>query len=177
MPVFTMPTFTAGQPVLASDLATLSSALNFSHNPPIAQLRQDTSQSLGTSGTFAPITFDAEVVDSANGHSTSTNNSRYVAQYAGWYEVSGGVAYVANTTGGRFAEIAVNGSAITGGSGVQAVTAAGTGTWVPVRTSKVFLNANDYVEIWGMQNSGGALSTDTGTGAGKSSMTVQWVSN
>ena len=176
MAVYTMPTFTAGQPVLASDLATLSAALTFIHNPPIAQLRQDTAQALGTSGTFFAITFDAEVVDSANGHSTSTNPSRYVAQYAGYYEISGGVAFVANATGSRFVEIAVNGSALGGGT-ASAPASAGIGLWLAARDTKVFLNVGDYVELWGRQDSGGSLNTDTGSGPGKSSMTVEWVSN
>lgn len=144
--------------------------------PPIAQLRQDTVQALGTSGTFFPITFDAEVVDSVGGHDNVTNNSRYTAVYAGWYEIDGGVAFAANATGSRFTEIAVNGSAV-GGGVASAPATAGIGLWLPVRATLTFLNVGDYVEIWGRQDSGGALNTDVGTQSGKSSMTVIWRSN
>ena len=154
--------------------------INFLLAPPIAELRQTVAQSL-TNATFTAITFDTEDVDKdvsgAGGHSTSVNTSRFTAVYPGWYQVSGGVGFANNLTNVRITHIRVNGTTLNGSR--QLMTAANSGinaTMVPVRTKHVFLNVNDYVEVWAFQDSGGALNTDVNAET-QSTMTVRWVSN
>jgi hypothetical protein len=115
---------------------------------------QATAQTGLTASTFVSLTFDttSELVDAAAGHSTVTNNSRYIGKTAGWYEVSGMVSFATNTTGRRYGALAVNGAAI------SACAASGVGmasspvdVTIPVRW--VFLNGTtDYIEIQGFSD-------------------------
>jgi hypothetical protein len=148
--------------------------------PPIAELRQTSAQSLTTS-TWTSITFGAEDadtdVDGVGGHDNVTNNSRFTARYAGWYEVAGGVAFAFHATGVRATRLAVNGSVLTGTQVLlQAVTSGSLYTAVPVRKKLVYLNVGDYVEVQGFQSSGGALNTEIGSEA-QSTMSLSWKSN
>jgi hypothetical protein len=160
---------------VASTLEALLLAMsNFQLNRPQFSIYQGTGQTF-TTGVFAAVTFDSSTVDSYNGHSNSVNNSRYTAQVAGTYLISGGIGWVANGTGGRGGSIYKNGSSPTGASSiVQATTApAGTITVVAFPAVLVQLNVGDYVEMWGFQASGGNLAT---TGGGQfCSYTTGWL--
>ncbi|MCC9307676.1 hypothetical protein LN042_11275 [Kitasatospora sp. RB6PN24] len=122
--------------------------------------------------TWTPIAIDTNVLDSYGGHSTTTNNSRYTCQSgaAGWYTVCGVVAYVPNSSGFRTARIQVNGSSINGliAYGPNDGTAEAA---VITPTRDVFLNAGDYVEVAGWQNSGGSLNTAVTLSSG---LWVRW---
>ncbi len=168
----TVPDWTAGQRVLASQLQQLTTAARFAQNPPLAVLYQTVAQTL-TTGTPAPVTYDSEQVDSVGGHSTVTNTSRYTAQYTGYYFVHLNNLFVSNATGGRLAQVYKNGTALT--TSFTVIPAAPTfyaamgiesSTWVQ-------LNVGDYVEGFASQNSGGDLDTYVAAGAG-SSMEVFW---
>ena len=58
----------------------------------LAYLRRTTSQSL-TASVWTATLFDAEDIDAANGHSTTTNTSRYTAVAAGKYRITGAVSF------------------------------------------------------------------------------------
>lgn len=149
----------------------------FGLNPPHAELRQTVAQTL-TTGVTAAVTFDVEDVDepaAAGGHSTSSNTSRYTAQYAGWYLVGGGVGFAANATGQRAAVWAVNGALLNGSQVMEQATSASNNK-VGARTKLVYLNVGDYVELHAQQTSGGNLNTAV-TASEQSSMSVLWVSN
>lgn len=169
----TVPAWASGV-VPVEKLQQLSAVETFLLSPPIAVLLQSVAQSL-TSATFTSLTLDVETVDSAGGHDTVTNTSRYTAVYPGWYEVGGGTGYAANVTGRRGARWAVNGTAING-SGVLIPTNSSGTTQVPARTIQVYLNVGDYVELQGYQDSGGALNTAVSTDQ-QSCMSIRWVSN
>jgi hypothetical protein len=152
--------------------------LKFLTRRPFARLRQIVAQTLTTS-TFTGITFTSADIDSdwigGTGHSNSVNTSRYTANYAGWYQASGGVAYAANATGRRVAAWAVNGARVNGSQAVvQATTAFD--IEVPARTEFVFLAVGDYLELQGFQESGGNLLTNVSADA-QSTMNVIWVSS
>lgn len=152
--------------------------LNFLLKTPMAELRQAVAQVL-TTGVAAAITFTASDVDQdylgGSGHSNSVNTSRYTANYAGWYQVSGEVAYVANAVGRRAAIWTVNGTSVFSGQLAGPATAASDCEF-GARTKFVFLNIGDYVELLGFQESGGNLSTLVLSNI-VSGMSIRWVSN
>lgn len=129
--------------------------------PPMFRGRQATFQTT-TTAVWAAMNFDAEDVDTDNGHSTSTNNSRYICQVAGWYWVSG---YAAWTNAGAqaviFCAIAVNGTIKLGTGQELQKTNADYGSLCA--SGMVNLKVNDYVETWGRQDTGGNLNTFVGT--------------
>lgn len=157
LPVPIPRTFTVSEVENAAFLNSVRDALSFLLNKPQAQLYQSASQSIA-SGAFTAITFDQTLVDTYGGHSNTTNNSRYTAQVAGWYSVSGGIGYLTNATGARGAVIYKNGAALTQATG--SITAASSVLHVAMAGEFLIqLAVGDYVELYAFQSSGGALST------------------
>jgi hypothetical protein len=152
-----VPTPVAGV-IPTSELAAICAALTFIMNPPAAVLRQTVGQSI-TTAVWTSLSLDTSDEDTVSGHSNSVNNSRYTAQYTGWYWVGGSAAWQTNATGARGARLAVNGTATLPPSALQQAIAATFGNQVPVAAQRVFLNFGDFVEIQGFQNSGGNLTT------------------
>lgn len=170
--------FTGGVANSTEANAYIRDPLRFLLNPPRAELRQTVAQSI-PNGTGTPITFDVEDLDQNIGalaqHDNVTNNSRFTAQYAGWYELGGAVGFAANTTGQRVANWIVNGSSINA-SQVTDQALSALGNKVAARSKHVFLNVGDYVELTAFQNSGGALNTNV-TSNEQSGAMIRWVSN
>lgn len=131
-------------------------AVNFLISVPIFEGRQTVAQSIPNVGTGASILMDTEDVDNDGGHSTITNTSRYTAQTAGRWQASGSVSYASNATGTRESNLLVNGT-LTYSSKYNAVN--GDTSRFPTRTVTHFLNAGDFMEVAGWQNTGGALNT------------------
>lgn len=158
----------------AADLNTkLVDPVNFLLAPPRAQLRQTAAQTLANN-TSTAITFTTEDFDSEGGHSTSSNTSRYVAAYAGWYLVTGGIAYSNSATGARYAWLRVNGSDLAGSMASLTSVGASDFAGVNVRSRYVSLNVGDYVEIVGHQTSGGNLDTVVSPTRNQSTLSVVW---
>lgn len=169
-------TWVAGEVVLDSHFNTnIRDVLNFLLAPPIFQGRQTVAQTL-TTGVYAAITLDAEDVDSANGHSTSSNTSRYTAVYAGWAEVNPSASFAGNVTGRRLCKLRVNGSTDVSGSDVVMFAGITNTLKVTGPTMKVFLNVGEYIEAMAAQESGGNLNTVV-TGIDQSMMGYRWISN
>lgn len=166
----TMPTLPAGHVPTAAELEEITDLID---GPPRFVGRQTVAQVV-TTATFTAITFGSEDVDNYNGHSTAALTSRYVCQLAGWYQVSGKVAWNGSATGRRGSDWRVNG-AIVGGS--QVIYAAGSASAVqlPAATMEVFLSAADYVELFGYHEHGSNLSTDVSFSGVHSFMSVRWV--
>jgi hypothetical protein len=164
--------YTAGQRLRASTLQALEDKV---FDPPRFQGRQIVSQSV-TASTFTALTFTAEDLDSHGGHSTSSNTSRYTAQVAGWYLLSGKVAWAASTTGRRASAWAKNGSIINA-SQINYDVDSATGAEHSAATILVSLAVTDYVELQVFQDTAGALSTDVSNAAVQSYMAVLWVSS
>lgn len=170
-------TFVAGEIVLASYFNTnINGPISFLLAPPIFRGRQTTLQTL-TTATFTAITMTTEDVDSAGGHSTSSNTSRYTFQYAGWHDVSGGVGFASNATGYRAADLRVNGTAVNGTqSNIPALNSSISN--VVLGTELIFGNVTDYVEMFALQASGGNLDTSVGgVVTVQPRMNVRWRSN
>lgn len=168
-------TFSAGSILTAAQINNFSTAGNFFLSWPVAELRQTIAQSL-TTGSGIAILFDTEDIDTDNGHSTVTNTSRYTPQTQGRLQYSGGIGYATNATGSRFAFWTINGAAINGG---MAVTGSVGGVYrILAPTASSFFNGTtDFLELFGLQSSGGALSTDVTAGSlgGQSRMSVRMV--
>ncbi len=149
---------------MASTLEALLLAMsNFQLNRPQFFIYQGTGQTFTTS-VLAAVTFDSSTVDTYNGHSTSVNNSRYTAQVAGTYLISGATGWAANSTGGRGGSFFKNGSNLSNGGSaiVNANTTGSSLTVAPMPAVLVQLAVGDYVELWGFQGSGGNLATTGG---------------
>lgn len=168
-PVPVPRTFGVSEFEASAYLNSVRDALNFLLNPPIAQLIQNTVQSIPNS-TITPVSYDGSVVDTYGMHSNSTNNTRAVAQIAGWYYVSGIDAFASNSTGARVARLRKTGTDVVYFDvWDQAVNGQPTAS---ATAGMLFLNVGDYIEVGAYQTSGGALNTfTTGPQAG---MTVIW---
>lgn len=167
-------TFVDDVVLTAGDLNVgIRDSLLFLLSKPIAHLRQTTSQSI-SNGVATALTFNTESVDSAGGHSTSSNTSRYTAVYPGWYRVSSAVAMVVQATGIYEVGWLINGTSLDGAT--LAVTAASTLAGPAARTLLVYLGVGDYVELYVFQTSGGALGTYVAT-THQPCMSLIWESN
>ena len=161
-----------------SQLSQLADSVTFLQNPPRAELRQGSAQSIpnntSTGVTFNIQDLDENVAGTAQ-HDTVTNSSRFTAVYPGWYQCSGAVCFAANATGVRITQWAVNGT-VQNGTDSEISAVSGAVTIVVARTRKLYLDVGDYVELRAFQNSGGALNTGVTT-SNQSGMSQLWASN
>lgn len=130
-----------------------------------------TSQAVSNSA-WTAVQFPNESVDTANGHSTSTNTSRYTATVAGWYKVSGVVLGTPTAGIGVGARIHKNGAIIPGSaySGLLGSAAIAPGAFTE---ALVQLNGTtDYVELFGWVSTGAAFAVGSDYAP---YMMVEWV--
>lgn len=149
--------------------AAVVNGLTFALNAPVFYGYQAVAQSIPNNAATA-ITLDSESIDSYGGHSLTSNTSRYVAQVPGWYLCVGTTVFNPNTTSGRGSTVYKNGVEVPGGAGFSA----GSSPYVSSSgICLVYLNGTgDYIEVWGYQISGAALSTNV---THSSSLLALWV--
>lgn len=149
----------------SSRIAAAEASIALLLNPPNAQLRQTTLQSLANNTFNNSITFTTEDWDTHSGHSTVSNTSRYTVPVGGQgkYELTGGVGFAANATGVRGTIWRKNGNDINGSQVLLPNCGASLNTLVPAKTIQVDLIAADYVELGAYQNSGAGLNTTVST--------------
>lgn len=154
--------------------AQIRDTVTFLLSPPHCVMYQTVAQSI-PGVTATAILFDTNEVDSYSGHSVVTNTSRYVAQVAGWYQLSGVVAYAnSSATSYRFGTWFVNSTVLQGGGANETSVATVSNPLIDPPVREAFLNVGDFAELRAMQNSGGAINTSIG--AGQNSMaTIRWV--
>lgn len=120
--------------------------------------------------TWTLITFDTQIALSGyDVHSTSTNPSRLKVPTgkSGMYIINAVITFPANATNVRRLQVRLNsagsatGGTLVGSTGIAAIATSGVTTSV-VYSRIVYLTAGDYVELFGIQNSGGSLTTSTG---------------
>lgn len=152
-------TWTTGTVVTAAQLNTnVRDAVNFLIQPPSASLTKTGTTSLATSSSvYTAITFDTEDWDTDGGHSTSVNTSRYTAQTAGKFQGHCQLEFQSSATGARLAGFRVNGGSIYWTAEIPAVNG---NTTIVMSTGFLSLAVNDYVEVVGLQNSGGTLTVN-----------------
>lgn len=121
-------------------------------------------------GAATPITFDGTPITDGSGVISIASNSsgptatRFVASEAGIYLFTGQLAYAPNGTGVRFCGASKNSNGTLGtryGQGLVPAAAGGEPTFLSFAWQIPML-ANDYMELFGYQTSGGALSTQVG---------------
>lgn len=145
-------------------------ALNFLLAPPFAVMTQGTAQSIANN-TWTSVLWDTESLDRDNGHSTTSNTSRYVAQTAGWYSSKTTQPLKSGTSAAIAAAFAVNGAA-SRFSKEQI-----TGVYiVPHTSTDVYLNLNDYLEVQVYQGTGAAVNTGGDGSDGPPRWSIRWVS-
>lgn len=173
LPVPNPRTAVAGEFETAAYFNMFRDAINFLANPPLAQLYQVTVQAIPNNA-FTPLAFDITSVDSYGGHSNTTNNSRYIAQVAGWYEFDGAVGFAINSTGNRDGAWAKNGTQLTApGPGSIGDGSAAHAVSLAVPMLQIFMNVGDYVELLAFQSSGAAINVLTGQFG--CVMTAKWI--
>lgn len=130
-------------------------------NAPCCRAYNNANISHSSSGSYQAVTFNSNRFDNAGMHSTISNTSRFTvpASSAGKYLVGSCIEFAGNATGGRAAAIKLNGATYLAQDLIPTAAAGlGTGTCV---TTTYSLAVSDYVEVYGFQNSGGALNMNS----------------
>lgn len=104
--------------------------------------------------TATKISFDS-ITNDTHGFWDSGNN-RYVVRTAGVYNLAGAIGWAANATGFRQVSYSINGGTAEVVSMVPSV-GAGDATINGFSATTQYLNAGDYIELYGYQSSGAAL--------------------
>lgn len=157
------PTPVVGQIVLETDTGFLYYVASVSGTPTrvpfpgsyLAKIKRTTAQTFGNNSAGA-LQFSAADFDRLGGWSVS----KYTATVPGTYEFTGAISFAANTSGTRTVTWYVNGNAFNATSAVVPGTS-GDSTVVVARPSVFKLALGDYVELYGLQNSGSSLATET----------------
>jgi hypothetical protein len=162
----TYPTYTAAKRATATDANNFANGIKLGWSPPQCMAYRTTVGSVN-SATTTLIALTAEDYDNDGMHDVAVNTSRIIAQTAGHYQIDACISWAANTTGYRGIIVRLNaaGSAA-GGTLLQSnyyptpgsSQAATSWASLPYR-----FNSGDYVEMFGVQNSGGALGLDITT--------------
>jgi hypothetical protein len=123
-------------------------------NPPICRAYATGTQSLANS-TVTAITLGSESYDTDTMHSTVSNTSRITFTTAGVYSLIGEATFDINATGTRDIYLFLNGT-----TRISEATApsSGASTYSQLQVGAQYsFAANDYVEMYAWQNSGGSL--------------------
>lgn len=134
-----------------------------------------TGQSIASGTGDVPVTLDTESYDSDNGHSTTTNTSRYTVQVAGTYLILGTASFATSATGNRKVGINVNGTNANGGV-VQGPGMA-SNSWSACVGLYQALNAGDYIELVVWQTTGNPLSLNGGGSGFGPTLMCHWISS
>jgi hypothetical protein len=150
---------TAGWELLDdSDAATMRETLEVDNRPKVVATNS-TGQTL-TDGILAAVTFDTDVYDRWEMHSTEADTSRFYAPTTGWYHVAYRTSFIANATGGRMAFVSKNGATgasdprfamdVRGNAGASLLT-------VISGNDYIYLLEDEYVSLHALQSSTGNL--------------------
>lgn len=130
---------------------------------PYVHLYQSSTGTQSVANTTATaITFNAEVIDGSNFHSTVSNISRVTPTVAGRYFVVGQVVFPAAGTGSFLAQIRKNGAVILGSAPYQdkqLYTSGFVALSAQCHATVLCNGTTDYFELYTNQNSGGSLTT------------------
>lgn len=131
--------------------------------PPVAELVQSSAQSIANN-TWTAITFTTETIDTHDGHSTSTNTSRWTCPtgWAGYYAVSAVLYTAAGVTGVRVCALAKNGTRYRGSVGRAEPVEDNFGNALTTGTHIIQLAVGDYVELHAIHTEGSAINTFAG---------------
>lgn len=138
--------------------ARIRDAIAFLKNRPHAVLRRITSNQPLSNNTVTPIMWNSEDMDTDGGHSNVTNPSRYTFNTPGVYYVNTVLVWGQSTVGKRSMFFALNGdtSRRYGWNSIFPINASGADMCLNA-CAHVTAQAGDYIEVWGLQDSGGSL--------------------
>ncbi len=124
---------------------------------PAVSVYASASQTL-TNSTIAKITLDTELFDT-NSNFDPTTNYRFTPTVAGYYQVNASIGTGSAVTGVTLCLLLKNGGSIVDGNlGTNSTSNASS-----ILSSIIFMNGTtDFLEIYGVQNSGGNLATIAG---------------
>ena len=171
----TIPTraaFVAGAELTAAQLNQMLEVDDFWALTPRCSVYNSSTQSIPNNA-YELLTFNSEVYDivqsgDSPSHDNATNNSRVYIRTSGKYEVAGQYQAASNATGYRAAQIRLNAAGSSAGGTLVTVNqqgaVSGVSTSVGIIPVEVALTAGDYLEMFAIQNSGGALNTVAGAG-------------
>ena len=159
----TVPTVPAANSAGTSAWAdNVANWIAFIANPPVFLGTVTTTFTVTTAGSGVTIPIDTEEIDTAAGHSTVTNNTRYTAQYPGRYLCIVSAVFPSTAGGRRGAWLILNGTTTYTDAGNTLAPA--TGVARAQSSRMVFMNGTtDYVEGIAFQDSGGSIAGCTGT--------------
>lgn len=157
----------AGALATAAFADNIALDVNYLLNPPAFSGYQ-TTISATTNNAWTTISIDTNVYDTYSGHSTTVNNTRYVAKVAGLYLIVARVGFAFNGTGTRGAAVQYNGVAVAFTNDlVFSPPSPSPSTTIVEVVAIQQMAVNDYIEIAGFQSSGGSLNTATGASSAK----------
>lgn len=149
-------------PFSNSDTILLCFTRNGDSGPTFSGVRCDTGYRnvSTTSGSVKTVTFSTEDFDTDAYHSTSSNTSRFVAPFTGYYRYSFWAAWQRNTTGVRYITAFFNNATVLEYSSTGATSAGVSGDDIPagVATGIYHFTAGQYIEVTLYQDSGSTLS-------------------
>lgn len=157
----------AGGIIYASDM---NRALRGGPEKPLVILRNSTVTSVANNSVTTGLPWDTEVEDTHGWHSTSSNTSRVTPNVAGWVRLTSIIHFAGNATGRRAAVAKLNGGTANYGEIKAATSASGVATII-IRDFEVN-GSTDYLEVFGFQDSGGALNTADTT---NTYLAVEWL--
>jgi hypothetical protein len=163
-------TWTVGELLTASKMNTdVRNGLNFLLAKPMAILQRSTAQNF-THNTPALVTWNSEIIDRDGGHDNSTNPSRYVAQTAGWYNVTAFLDWVNFSGGVRYLAMTRSGASLW--TEVRSATSSASYPSYNLLVAPVFLSLGQYIEVTALQDSGSTINIQPAT----SQLTLEWIS-
>jgi hypothetical protein len=180
----TVPYLASGDILTATRYNNPVTAIQFLMNPPQVQATNVAGTSYANTVRaivpFASEDFDTGATWDGAMHDNTTNNSRVIATTPGTYRIEARLGWTPNATGRRLLDITKNSA----GSFVPGNVVLSTGiAYAPTATDTCYLEAhgyismaaNDYLEAWGLQTSGGALTLVTPVGANY--LNIRWIGN
>lgn len=108
-------------------------------------------------GTWTLIDLEAELYDTDDWHSNTTEPSKITVDADGFYILSWGIAFAGNTTGIRFGTLNISGSSSTPYATTIYAEATSNYSTIVGNSSVAYLSSGDYVQLKAYQNSGGNL--------------------
>ena len=154
-------------------------AVNFLISPPRVKVYKTANQSIADNA-YACLTWNAEAFDSDTMHDNTTSNSRITFTTAGTYQITLNCLWANNSTGIRNHTIEKNGStSINSGTKILEPFAFNPGNATHNGVSVSLMHsfaAGDWIQVFVLQNSGGALNL-SGTTEAHSSFSARWISS
>lgn len=167
IPVFT--SFTSGTVVTATQLNTqIVQAGNFDLARPYCNAYNSAGVSTAT-GVFTLVPFDSELEDNDGMHSVGSNTSRMTCVTPGLFSLSACSSWPTGTTGERGLQLRLNAAGSNSGGTLLTTRSAapqpstGNYNFPELNIFYRYNNVGDYLELFVRQQSGGTVTTATGS--------------